>query len=82
MVTINKSSSAAAKPKRKAPAAADRGVCVPTAAMKADEARWRAESDLRTMQQMAELKADPSRIRAAEAALKAQLKAIQAVKGR
>lgn len=48
---------------------------------KADEARWRAEGDLRTMQQMAELKSDPSRIRAAEAVLKQQLKAIQAAKG-
>lgn len=49
---------------------------------KAQEARWRAEGDLRTMQQMAELKANPGRIRAAEAELNRQMKALQAVKGK
>lgn len=49
---------------------------------KADEMRWRAEDDLRTMQRMAELKSDPSRLRAAESLIKQQLKAVQAVKGK
>lgn len=49
---------------------------------KADEARWRAESDLRTMQSMAEIKADPGRIRAAEAMLQKQLAAVKNLKGK
>lgn len=71
---------AAAEPKKRATRApgAIAGCSGPS---KADEARWRAEGDLRTMQQMADLKSDPARIRAAEALLKQQLKAIQAAKG-
>lgn len=49
---------------------------------KADEARWRAEDDLRTLQRMAELKRDQSRIRAAEKLLNEQMAAVKAVKGR
>lgn len=49
---------------------------------KADEARWRAEADLSTLQRMAEIKRDPARLRAAEALIKQQLQAIQTVKGK
>lgn len=69
----------AAAPARKVRAAVP-SVC--SGPDKAQEARWRAETDLRTMQQMAELKANPRRIRAAEAELHRQLKALQAVKGK
>lgn len=48
---------------------------------KADEARWRAESDLRVIQQMAELKADPARLRMVEQMLKQQAAALTKVKG-
>ncbi len=47
---------------------------------KAEQARWQAEDDLRTMQRMAELKANPSRIRAAETLLKQQMTVIKSVK--
>jgi hypothetical protein len=49
---------------------------------KADEARWRAEDDLRTLQRMAELKRDKSRINAAEKLLQQQMAAVKAVKGK
>lgn len=49
---------------------------------KTDEARWRAEDDLRTLQRMAELKRDSSRIRAAENLLNEQMAAVKAVKGK
>jgi hypothetical protein len=53
---------------------------VPSKSMLADEKRWQAEDDLRTMQRMAELKANPGRIRAAESLLKQQMTAIKSVK--
>lgn len=49
---------------------------------KADETRWRAEDDLRTLQRMAELKRDSSRIRAAEKLLNEQMAAVKAAKGK
>ena len=71
------------QPAKKAPA--KKAVPAPSVACvgpsKADEMRWRAEDDLRTMQRMAELKQDPARLKAAEALIKQQLKAVQAVKG-
>lgn len=69
-------------PKKPAPKKAPAAVAIDSGPSKADEARWRAEDDLRTMQRMAELKSDPSRVRAAEALIKQQLKAVQAVKGK
>lgn len=62
--------------------AAKRSAVASVGISKADEARWRAEEDLRTMQRMAELKSDPSRVRAAEKLLQQQLSAVKAVKGR
>ncbi len=46
----------------------------------AEERRWKAESDLRTMQQYAELQANPSRIRAAEGLLREQMRVVQSIK--
>jgi hypothetical protein len=54
----------------------------PTGPSKTEQARWRAEDDLRTMQRMAELKKDSSRIRAAEKLLNEQMSAVKAVKGK
>ena len=54
----------------------------PLSPSKAQEARWRAEEDLRVMQRMAELKSDPSRVRAAERLLQEQMSAFKAVKGK
>lgn len=79
----------ATKPQPKKPVAkkavarrADSPMAACSGPNKAQEARWRAESDLRTMQQMAELKSSPGRMRAAEAELNRQVKALQAVKGK
>jgi hypothetical protein len=47
---------------------------------KTDQQRYQAESDLRTIQSMAELRGDKSRIQRAEALLKTQMKAVQGVK--
>lgn len=55
---------------------------IPTGPSKADEMRWRAEDDLRTLQRMAELKRDPSRIRVAEKLLNEQMAAVKAAKGK
>lgn len=47
---------------------------------KAEQARWQAEADLATMQRMAELKANPARIRAAEQMLNKQMKMVKAIR--
>lgn len=74
------------KPYKKAPAKKvapkQPSVAIACGPSKADEMRWRAEDDLRTMQRMAELKQDPARLKAAEALIRQQLKAVQAVKGK
>jgi hypothetical protein len=47
---------------------------------KAEQARWQAEDDLRTMQRMAELKSNPARIRAAESLLNKQMQMVKAIR--
>jgi cell division protein FtsN len=79
MATINKPAPKKAAPKKAMPAT---GGVYTNGPSKTDEARWRAEDDLRTMQRMAELKRDPSRVRAAEKLIQEQMSAIKAVKGK
>lgn len=46
----------------------------------AREARYRAEDDLRTMQRAAEVKSDPSRVKAAQQMADEQMRALQSIK--
>jgi hypothetical protein len=46
---------------------------------KAQEAKWRAQDDLRTLKSAAEIQSDPSRVKAAQAEAKSQLAALQRV---
>ena len=41
------------------------------------ERRWRAEDDIRTMQRAAEIKKDPSRVKAMKSYAEQQLKAVK-----
>ena len=45
-----------------------------------DEARWRAESDLRTLRQAEEIRRDPSRLKRAATMAAEEMKALQAVR--
>lgn len=47
---------------------------------KADQARWQAEDDLRTMQRMGEIKSSPQRVRQVEKLIQQQAKAVQQIK--
>ena len=45
-----------------------------------DEARWRAESDLRTLRQAEEIRRDPSRLKRAATMAAEEMKALRAVR--
>jgi hypothetical protein len=45
-----------------------------------EEARWRAESDLRTLRQAEEIRRDPSRLKRAATMAAEEMKALQAVR--
>ena len=45
-----------------------------------EEARWRAESDLRTLRQAEEIRRDPSRLKRAATMAADEMKALQAVR--
>lgn len=45
----------------------------------AQERKWQAQDDLRTMQRAAEIKADPKRVKAAQAEATQQMRALQTV---
>lgn len=45
----------------------------------AQEKKWQAQDDLRTIQRAAEIKADASRMRASQSEAKQQMKALQSV---
>jgi hypothetical protein len=45
-----------------------------------EEARWRAESDLRTLRQAEEIRRDPSRLRMASRKAAEEMKALQAIR--
>jgi hypothetical protein len=45
-----------------------------------EEARWRAESDLRTLRQAEEIRRDPSRLKQAATMAAEEMKALQAVR--
>lgn len=45
-----------------------------------EEARWRAESDLRTLRQAEEIRRDPSRLKRAATMAVEEMKALQAVR--
>ncbi len=45
-----------------------------------EEARWRAESDLRTLRQAEEIRRDPGRLRRAATMAAEEMKALQAVR--
>jgi len=49
--------------------------------MSASDKRWRAESDLRTLRDAEEVKADSSRMHAAKAEAKKQMQALSKVSG-
>lgn len=51
----------------------------PSPAQKKEEQKWRAQDDLRTLQRAAEVKADPGRVKMAQAEAQAQMKALQTV---
>jgi len=46
-----------------------------------EEARWRAESDLRTLRQAEEIRQDPARLKRAATMAAEEMKALQAVRG-
>ena len=50
--------------------------------MAAEEAKWRAEDDVRTLQRAAEVRADKQRMSAATKMAKRQMKALRSVTGR
>ena len=68
-----KKAAPAPKAKPKAPTVSHCGVSV------AQEKKWQAQDDLRTMQRAAEVKADPSRVKAAQAEAQSQIKALSSV---
>jgi hypothetical protein len=45
-----------------------------------EEARWRAESDLRTLRQAEEIRRDPSRLKRAATMAAEEMKALQAIR--
>lgn len=51
----------------------------PTAADKAREKKYQAQDDLRTLQRAAEVKADPARVKMAQAEAASQVKALSTV---
>lgn len=56
------------------------GAVNPVAPSTAEQRRWQAEDDLRTMQRMAEIKANPTRIRAAEQLLTKQVQMVKSIR--
>lgn len=46
---------------------------------KAQEKKWQAQDDLGALKRAAEIKADPARVKAAQAEAQAQMKALQTV---
>lgn len=48
--------------------------------MTAEDKRWQAENDLRTMQQFAELKASPQRMKSAQDMLHKQMSVLTQIK--
>lgn len=54
-------------------------IASPTATQKAQEKKWQAQDDLRTLQRAAEVKADPSRVKQAQVEATAQMKALASV---
>lgn len=53
---------------------------VPRPRVSAEEKKWRAQDDLRTLQQVMQIKADPARLKAAQSEANAQLLALKRVK--
>ena len=51
-----------------------------TPRLSAQDKKWRAQDDLRTLQQVMQIKADPSRLKAAQAEAQKQLAALASVK--
>ena len=49
--------------------------------MNADELRWRAESDARTLKEYAQIQKDPGRLEAAQKFLKDEMEAVADVMG-
>lgn len=47
--------------------------------MTAEDKKWRARDDLRTLQAVAEIKSDPGRLKAAQSEARAQLAALAKV---
>lgn len=53
-----------------------------SARMKAEEARYQAQDDLRTMQRAADVQSDPARLKAAQAEAQNQINALKKVGGK
>lgn len=74
-----------AAPKKAAPKPVATGLVVAsqpykqTAAQKKEEAKYRAQDDLRTLQRAAEVKTDPARVKMAQAEAQNQVKALSSV---
>jgi len=49
--------------------------------LSAQDKKWRAQDDLRTLQQVMQIKSDPGRLKAAQTEAQQQLKALEKVKG-
>jgi hypothetical protein len=72
--TSRRSTASAAAPQMPGVSAAER------CKLAQEEARWRAESDLRTLRQAEEIRQDPARLKRAATMAAEEMKALQAVR--